>query len=509
MTIETHGMEFVVDASGVEKGFRDYESAVQGIFKSLDQFEKKVSSTMKGIESAANNKAALSNFKKSLAGLSNIPIDTQAARKLSTLSAAMAGFKAPSAAQAANTRKFFTSLQGLPDLSEAFRSIKNIGSLKSSMEGFKAPSLAQAKNLREFASVIEKAAPAFRNLRGIAGVSGIANELASISIAMKNLRPPSASQITNLGNMGLALQHLGRANTGNTGQMLQALAGINNFRAPSPAQIRNLENFVNALHKLQPITNAGAIAAGMNQIANAASNANNRLGGFRSNLGGFNPAYGRFNAGTHSARLEMMGLQNAFSGTFQVGSVLRSLLGSLTIGELGREFFKATQTANQFHASMEVLGMTPLMQGAAWERVRQDANHFGADLSTFAEGFAKFAAAAHESGMQVGESFKVYEGFQTVMSTLHLGTEQQNSVGLAIREIMDKGYVSTQQLTRQLGLVLPGALSHPPEGVGRERQEGRELLRRAQEEDGGRPVGARHARRPLQGDLRPGAGEGA
>jgi hypothetical protein len=72
MTIETHGMEFVVDASGVAKGFRDYESAVQGIFKSLDQFERKVDATMKGVESAANNKAALSGFKKSLEGFSNI-----------------------------------------------------------------------------------------------------------------------------------------------------------------------------------------------------------------------------------------------------------------------------------------------------------------------------------------------------------------------------------------------------------------------------------------------------
>jgi hypothetical protein len=180
----------------------------------------------------------------------------------------------------------------------------------------------------------------------------------------------------------------------------------------------------------------------------------------------------------------MMGLQNAFSGTFQVGSVLRSLLGSLTIGELGREFFAATQSANQFRASLEVLGASPMMTSAAWERVRADANHFGADLATFSDGFSKFAVAAHESGMEIGESFKVYEGFQTVMSTLHLGTEQQNSVGLAIREIMDK-WLRLHAAANPSAWSRPSGRSrHAPEGVGGKRQEGRQLLRRVEEEDG-------------------------
>jgi hypothetical protein len=458
MTIETHGMQFVVDASGVAKGFGDYESAVAGVFKSLDQFEAKVASTMKSIESAVGNRAALSNFKKSLEGFSNINIDTKAAGKLSALSAAMSGFKAPSATQAANTRKFFTALEGLPDLSAAFRSIKNLNTLKSSMEGFKAPSLAQAKNLVEFARALEKATPAFRSLQRISGISGIANELASISIAMRGLKVPSQSQITNLGNFGLALQHLGRVNTGETGQMMHALGGINNFKAPTAANIRNLTAFANALHEIKPIPNATVIAEQMNVLANAATRANHAMGGFRGNLGAFNPAYGRFNAGTRQAHVEMMGLQNAFSGTFQVGSVLRSLLGSLTVAELGREFFQAVQAANQFRAALEVLGETPMATQSAWERMRADANHFGADLSVMSEEFSKFSLAAHENGVSLGESFKIYEGFQTVMTATHMGREQQQSVGLAIREMMDQGYVSTSRMTRQLGLVLPGAL---------------------------------------------------
>jgi hypothetical protein len=457
MTVETHGMQFVVDAAGVAKGFRDYEAAVDGIFKSLDKFEKKVAQTMSSIERAASNRAALAGFKKSLDQFSNINIDTRAAGKLSALSAAMGNFKAPSEAQSLNTRKFFTSLSNLPDLSKAYASIKNLDQLKGAMASFKAPPLSQANNLLKFAQSIEKAAPAFRSLGRISGISGVANELASISIAMRGMKVPSASEITRIGNLALALQHLGRVQTGETGNMLHALAGIGNFKAPSQANITNLVKFANALHEIKPIPNAPLIAEQMMMIANAATRANMAMGGFRGNLGAFNPAYGRFNEGTRSAKVEMMGLQNAFSTTFQVGSVLRSLLGSLTIAELGREFFKATQTMNQFEASMQVLGMNPVMTGEAWERVRADANHFGADLNNMAENFSKFALAADANGVKIGESFKIYEGFQTVMTATHMATEQQQSVGLAIREMMDQGYVATQRLTRQLGLVLPGA----------------------------------------------------
>lgn len=463
MTVETHGMRFELDASGVAKGFRDYKSAVEGIFGSLDKFEQKVAKTMKGVESAASNKAALTAFRKSVEGFSKIDIDATAAKKLSALSAAMGGFKAPSAAQAQNTRKFFTSLQGLPDMSEAFRSIKALSSLKSSMEGFKAPPLQQAKNLKAFADAIQSAAPGLRSLNGIRGVSGIANELASISIALRNLRVPSAGQITNLGNLGLALRTLGTANVGNTGQILQALAGISGFRAPSPANIRNLVSFVNALANLKAPPNAGAIASSLIQIASAAQRANSMLGGFRTNLGGFNPAYGRFNSGTRQASIQLMGLQNAFSGTFQVGSALRTLLGSLTVGELGRNFFEAANAALQFKAQMSVLSKETGFADLQLKYINETANKFGVDMLAAEAGFAKISIAAHKSGMSVIQTRHVFEGFSTAMSVLGTTTAGQQDVWLALQQVMNKGYLSAEELNQQLNEKLPGAMAYAGE----------------------------------------------
>jgi hypothetical protein len=458
LSVESYGFKFVVDAKDAAKGYGDFQKAVDGVFASLDRFEQHAKKVMDSVTSSSKRgQTDIAKYAAQFKSLASIPIDSRAAPALLKLSDAMARFKAPNTTQISNMRSFFRTLGQLPDVSGATRSIGNIAKLSAAMSGFKAPSAGQAEKLVIFAKALQQVGPGLASLSKVAGVSGVANELASVSIALQRLKIPSASQAANLQNFARALQMMRIGGAGNMAGMLQSLASINGFKAPSAAQTRNLVQFVHAINTLKVPANAGQIADYLQRIANAANSANGSLKNFRGSLNSI--SWGSFNSGAHKARLEMMGLQNAFSGTFQVGSLLRSMLGSLTIGELGREFFNATQAANQFHATMEVLGQTPAMQASEWERVRADANKFGADLLDFSDNFSKFAVAAHESGMELGESFKVYEGFQNVMTALHLGKEQQNSVGLAIREIMDQGYVSTSRLTRQLGLVLPGALS--------------------------------------------------
>lgn len=457
--MDTHGMKFTLDTTDVAKGFRDYKSAVDGIFKSLDKFEAHVAKTMQGVAKSASNPAAVNALKKSLGGLSDVNIDPSVARKMSALSAAMAGFKAPSAQQSANLKTFFNSFKTFPDLGKAYRSVKAIDDINIAMRGFQAPSAAQSANLTRFTKALQGAAPGFEALGRLKGLSGGLGQLNAMSAALSGLKVPSTGQITNLGNLALAFRAFNFGNLQNSGNFFAAIAALKDFRAPTAGQTKNLENFVHAVNNIHVPANGSAISTYLHAISTAAAQANGNMVRFRGGIGQTGNAFGPFNMGVRSAHIEMMGLQNAFSGTFQVGSLLRSLLGSLTIGELGRKFFDATQTANQFAASMEVLNDKPAFRAEAWNRVTEAANHFGADLTEYSENFAKFAVAAHESGMSLKESFKVYEGFQTVMTALHLGTQQQQSVGLAIREIMDRGYVSTQQLTRQLGLVLPGALA--------------------------------------------------
>lgn len=461
--MDTHGMKFVVDTTGVAKGFRDYRAAVDGIFKSLSQFEAHVDKTMKGVAKASSNPQALNAFKKSVQAFSKIDIDTGAAKKLSALSSAMAGFKAPSQAQSANAKKFFSTLSGLPDLSAAYRSVKSLKGLTEAMNGFKAPSQTQAKNLAAFGAAGLKAAPGLNALAGIKNLSSAAAGINTISGAMKGLRAPSANQITNLNALAMAMRQFRFNNLSGSGNFYATLGAIGSFRAPTQAQIRNLQSFVAAVASMRVPPNATQVATALHAIANAAANAGKSLGGLRSGLGGLGGSLGRVGSQAQGASLQMMGLQNAFSATFQVGSLLRSLLGSLTIAEVGRNFFEAANAAIQFKAQMSVMNKETAFANTQLSYINQTANKFGMDALAAAQGFGKVAIAANKTGMTVSQTQHIFEGFSTSMAVLGVTTAGQNDVWLALQQVMNKGYLSAEELNQQLNEKLPGAMAYAAE----------------------------------------------
>ena len=456
-------MKFVVDTSGVAKGLRDYRSAVDGIFASLTKFEAHVEKTMKGVAKASANPQAIAAFKRAVGAFSKVDIDTSAARKLSALSAAMNGFKSPSPAQITNTRRFFSALGNLPDLSGAYKSIRALSDLNAAMSGFKSPAASHAKNLTAFANAVKGAVPALSGLSRIAGISGIANELATISIAMRNLKAPTSSQVTNLGNLALALRSFNFANLAGSGNFYAALGAISNFRAPSQSQIRNLQQFVNAVGQMRVPQNAGAVANALDKITAAATRAGGALGGLRSGMGGLGGSLGHVGGQARGASLQMMGLQNAFSATFQIGSLLRSLLGSLTIAELGRSYFEATNGALAFSAQMSVINKEAGFANAQLRYVNETANKFGIDSLAASQGFAKMSIAAHKSGVSVMGTRHIFEGMSTAMTVLGTSTAGQQDVWLALQQVMNKGYLSAEELNQQLNEKLPGAMDYATE----------------------------------------------
>lgn len=456
-------MKFVVDTASLNKGFRDYGAAVDGVFAKLDQFEAHVNKTMKSVAKAATNKGDIAKFKKSFDELGNIKIDGTAARKMTALSSAMNGFKAPSAAQSANMRTFFRAFTGMPDLTSAYKNIKAIDNLNIAMRGFQAPAAAQAKRLTEFATAMATAAPKLKGLGAITGLAHLGSELGTLGNALKNLKVPSSGQITNLGNMALALKQFNFANLGHSANLYATLGALGNFKAPSAAATRNLENFINAVGRMKVPGNGATMARFLQQIASASSLASANMGKFGGMASGIPPHLTRIASGAKSASLQMAGLQNAFNGTFQVGSLLRSLLGSLTIGELGREFFKATNAAIAFRSQMSVVSKETGFANLQLGYIQETANKFGVDVNQAESGFAKLSIAAKKSGGSVQQTRQVFEGFSGAMTVLGTSTERQGDVWLALQQVLNKGYLSSEELNQQLNEQLPGAMSYASE----------------------------------------------
>ncbi|UIS25214.1 tail tape-measure protein [Erythrobacter phage vB_EliS-L02] len=451
-------MKFVVDTSQVQKGLRDYRSAVEGIFTSLDKFEAHVKKTMDGVNKAASNRTEINKFKRAIKDIGNVKIDTSSARKLNTLSKALREFRAPSAAQTKNAGDFFRTLGRMPDLSNAYKSVSAVRRLSTAMEGFKAPSQAQAKRLRDFAAAVKRAGPGLKALGQMRGVSGIANELASISIALRNIKVPTAGQAKNLGIFAGSLARLGRARMGDISGMTRTLTAISGFKAPTGAQIKNLSNFVDAIGRMRTPRNANELADALVRIARAANSAAQHTRTLRGGLGGLNGGLRRTGRQARQARVEMMGLQNAFSATFQIGSALRSLFGALTVAELARSFSDAANAGERLKSQMAVISTEAGFANSQLKFVNETANRLGIDSTTAAQGFGRLSVAAYQSGISVMQARDIFTGFGTAMTVLGTTTERQNDVLLAMQQVMNKGYLAAEELNQQLNEHLPGAM---------------------------------------------------
>jgi tape measure domain-containing protein len=460
---ESHGMKFVVDTTSIAKGLREYRSAVDGIFSSLDKFESHVAKTMKGVGSAANNKAALNSFRNAVNSFSDVKINPATAKGLGALSAAMKDLRAPSAQQSANLKKFFGALAGLPNLTGAYRTIKSIDDLNVAMRGFKAPGAAQAKNLTMFANAIAAAAPKLRGLGNVGNLAAASQQINTLSTALTRLKAPTAGQVTNLGNFALALRSFNFGNLSGSGNLFATLSGISNFKAPTASQTKNLANFIHTIGTMRVPANATAIAGYLRAIAAAASQVQGSLGGLRLGFNSSSSSMTRFGNTSSQARLQMMGLQNAFSGTFQAGSALRTLLGSLTIGELGREFFEANNDLIKFNAQMGVVSKNTGYAGLQMDFVRKTANALGIDVSGAAEGFGKIEIAASKAGVSALATRGIFTGFSTAMTVLGTTVAGQGDVWLALQQVMNKGYLSAEELNQQMNEKLPGAMAYAAE----------------------------------------------
>jgi tape measure domain-containing protein len=87
------------------------------------------------------------------------------------------------------------------------------------------------------------------------------------------------------------------------------------------------------------------------------------------------------------------------------------------------------------------------------------AARYGLDLLNLSERYAKFRAATLASKLSLEETRGIFETFAKASSILGLRTDEVRGVFLALEQMMSKGKVTTEELRRQLGERLPGAVN--------------------------------------------------
>lgn len=94
-----------------------------------------------------------------------------------------------------------------------------------------------------------------------------------------------------------------------------------------------------------------------------------------------------------------------------------------------------------------------------YDYLQQQADRIGVSFTKVAPAFAKFAIAANLAGMNTQQTRYIFEGFATATARLGLSAIDTERVFKAIEQMFNKGKVSAEELTQQLGDAMPGALN--------------------------------------------------
>ena len=83
---------------------------------------------------------------------------------------------------------------------------------------------------------------------------------------------------------------------------------------------------------------------------------------------------------------------------------------------------------------------------------------FGVELRSTTERFLKFSEAAKQSGISLRDTQNIFRSMTKAGAVLGLATHELSGIYLALEQMLSKGKVTTEELRRQLGERLPGAM---------------------------------------------------
>ena len=91
---------------------------------------------------------------------------------------------------------------------------------------------------------------------------------------------------------------------------------------------------------------------------------------------------------------------------------------------------------------------------------------FGVSLVATTERWIKFKEAAQLSGLTLLQTEDIFRSMTKTSAVLGLNTDELKGIYLALEQMMSKGKVTTEELRRQLGERLPGAMGIMAKAVG-------------------------------------------
>jgi len=135
------------------------------------------------------------------------------------------------------------------------------------------------------------------------------------------------------------------------------------------------------------------------------------------------------------------------------------ILGAISLfGRLIKNTFSLIKTFDSLNFTIAVINKDLFKLQQSHIFLSQLVNKFGVDLVSTANRFIKFSAAAKNSGLSLKETQDIFRSMTKASAVLGLKTDELSGIYLALEQMLSKGKVTTEELRRQLGERLPGAM---------------------------------------------------
>lgn len=163
-----------------------------------------------------------------------------------------------------------------------------------------------------------------------------------------------------------------------------------------------------------------------------------------------------FNSALKRVQSSLRGLKAQFQG----------LMGGIGLGLGVQELVENARNLDKVQTTLRNVSGSYEQYAENQEFVMNLSKKYNQELTVLMGNYAKFYSAASYAGFALEEQQHIYESLTRASTFFNLSADETNGVMLAVQQMISKGKVSSEELRRQLGERLPGAMNIAAKAMG-------------------------------------------
>lgn len=158
-------------------------------------------------------------------------------------------------------------------------------------------------------------------------------------------------------------------------------------------------------------------------------------------------------------------IKNAQNATESLNKSIKGIAGIVTgafiadeIRQFGSGVMETTRKVEEIKNQLNFAAGSVRQGGDDFEFARAKSNELGLDMLTTAKAFARMSAAAKDTSYEGKGVRDIFESVSMASTVMHLSADETEGTMYALQQMMSKGKISAEELSRQLGNRFPGAV---------------------------------------------------